>query len=391
MKILYICVSSPNTFISGGNQSLLNLINYIKNDVEVFLIHSSEHELLYNYLNWLKVKYKTIPYRMFTFPRIVDLKDLCLYIPRWVKIVYTSIRSYFEIAKVVRDFSPDIIHTNTSTVPYGYWVARRYHIPHIWHIREYMEKDYDLHPIPSRSYHNKRLNNSYSISITKGISDYICAGKNNRVIYNGICDSCNLTFIEEKEKYFLYVGLLDNAKGLDVVMDAYIAYYKSSGVCRPYKLLLVGEGNLRQSIENRIIVEGAEDSVELLGGLSSEKVRQLMEKATALIIASRAEAFGRVTAEAMFAGCLVIGRDTAGTKEQLDNGLTLVGREIGLRFSNVRELTQHMFDITNKGIETYFPMIKDSQNVVKRLYTTESYAESVKNFYKHIINKKGTK
>ena len=138
-------------------------------------------------------------------------------------------------------------------------------------------------------------------------------------------------------------------------------------------------------------IEGVEDSVKLLGGLPSEKVRQLMEKATALIMASRAEAFGRVTAEAMFAGCLVIGRDTAGTKEQLDNGLTQIGREIGLRFSNVHELSQHMFDITYKGIETYFPMIKDSQNVVRHLYTTESYAEGVKNFYKQIINNKGTK
>ena len=389
MKVLFILASSPQTFISGSTQSLLNLISSV--DGDFFLVSPINHELLNKELKSLKIKHETIPYRMFTYPRFGSLKDLCLYIPRWMKICYTSIRSYIEISKLVKEFSPDIIHTNTSTVPYGYWVAKRYHIPHIWHIREYMEKDYNLHPIPSRSYHNKRLNSSFSISITKGIADYICAGKNNRVIYNGICDSCSLTFIEEKEKYFLYVGLLDNAKGLDMVMDAYMAYYKSSDLCSPYKLLLVGEGNLRQSIENRIQIEGVEDFVKLLGGLPSEKVRQLMEKATALIMASRAEAFGRVTAEAMFAGCLVIGRDTAGTKEQLDNGLTQIGREIGLRFSNVHELSQHMFDITYKGIETYFPMIMDSQKVVRHLYTTESYAKGVKNFYKQIINNKGTK
>lgn len=40
----------------------------------------------------------------------------------------------------------------------------------------------------------------------------------------------------------------------------------------------------------------------------------------ALIVPSPFEAFGLITAEAMFNKCLVIGRDTAGTKEQFDNG-----------------------------------------------------------------------
>lgn len=45
-----------------------------------------------------------------------------------------------------------------------------------------------------------------------------------------------------------------------------------------------------------------------------------MNRATALIVPSPFEAFGLITAEAMFNKCLVIGKDTAGTKEQFDNG-----------------------------------------------------------------------
>lgn len=45
-----------------------------------------------------------------------------------------------------------------------------------------------------------------------------------------------------------------------------------------------------------------------------------MNRATALIVPSPFEAFGLITAEAMFNKCLVIGKDTAGTK----NNLTMV-------------------------------------------------------------------
>ena len=45
-----------------------------------------------------------------------------------------------------------------------------------------------------------------------------------------------------------------------------------------------------------------------------------MSKALALFVPSSFEGFGFITVEAMFCGCLVIGRNTGGTKEQFDNG-----------------------------------------------------------------------
>lgn len=124
-----------------------------------------------------------------------------------------------------------------------------------------------------------------------------------------------------------------------------------------------------------------------MGGVASDKVKTLMHKALALVVASKAEAFGRVTAEAMFAGCLVIGRNTAGTKEQFDNGLLFSQREIGLRFSSINELASLFNQIMENGVVTYFPMIKAAQDTVAHLYSEEQYVSAIYDFYKYVLHK----
>ena len=383
MKILYLLAISPKSFISGSTQSFLTFIS--SSSCKAYVVSPIYHELLYNKLNLYGIKYETINYRPFTYPCCTSFKDLILYLPRWIKILYTSIYSIYKLSLLVKKIKPDIIHSNTSTIPYGYWVAKLFKIPHIWHIREYMEKDYGLHPIPSRIYHNRRINKSYSISITKGLAKYINAGTLNHVIYNGICSKNDIKFIPNKENYFLYVGLLDKAKGINDVLHAYIEYYNLQKSSKPLSLIIVGEGNLRNNIEYIIKNEKLSQHVQLLGGLNSIKVRELMEKATALIMSSHHEAFGRVTAEAMFAGCLVIGKDTEGTKEQFDNGKNITQREIGLRYSTIDELSKHMINIHKNGIDKYFPMIKNAQDVVCQLYSTEEYIANIEKIYKQII------
>ena len=40
-----------------------------------------------------------------------------------------------QLEKITRRFKADVIYTNTSVVAAGYKVARRLHIPHVWHVR----------------------------------------------------------------------------------------------------------------------------------------------------------------------------------------------------------------------------------------------------------------
>ena len=64
-----------------------------------------------------------------------------------------------------------------------------------------------------------------------------------------------------------------------------------------------------------------------------------MRQAKAIIIPSHNEGFGRCMPEAMFNGCLCIGHDTGGTKEQMDNGTEATGEDIALRYQTEDQLT----------------------------------------------------
>ena len=53
---------------------------------------------------------------------------------------------------------------------------------------------------------------------------------------------------------------------------------------------------------------------------ASNCIAEVLEKIDILFVCSQNEAFGRTTVEGMMAGCLIVGADTAGTKELLEGG-----------------------------------------------------------------------
>ena len=110
-----------------------------------------------------------------------------------------------------------------------------------------------------------------------------------------------------------------------------------------------------------------------------------MADARALIVPSRHEGFGLCMPEAMFNRCLVIAHDTAGTKEQLDNGVQLSGHEIDLRFSSVVQLAQHLLDVSSATPDTYKEMTQRSFLVVNQLYNTEATSNKTLQFYNEIL------
>jgi glycosyltransferase involved in cell wall biosynthesis len=113
-----------------------------------------------------------------------------------------------------------------------------------------------------------------------------------------------------------------------------------------------------------------------------------MQQARAIIIPSRFEGFGLCMPEAMFNGCLAIGRNTGGTKEQLDNGLRLQGSEIALRYDTTNELTHLLCEISQSPIAQYQPMVERAFHTVNQLYTEENNAREIFQFYQSILKTK---
>ena len=116
-------------------------------------------------------------------------------------------------------------------------------------------------------------------------------------------------------------------------------------------------------------------------------IEALMQKARALIVPSRYEGFGLCMPEAMFTGCPVIAHDTAGTHEQLDNGLRMTDEEIAYRFSSPEQLAKCMELLLCASPDVLSAMTTRAFNVVNQLYTSEAHCEKVFRFYQDILNK----
>jgi hypothetical protein len=85
--------------------------------------------------------------------------------------------------------------------------------------------------------------------------------------------------------------------------------------------------------------------------------------------------------------CLVIARNTAGSKEQLDRGLALTGSEIGLRFDTHAQLAAHLHSVESEKNASIFETMKvNAFKTVDELYTVDAYASKVEEFYNKVLD-----
>lgn len=243
-----------------------------------------------------------------------------------------------------------------------------------------------MHFFPTKKTFRKLIheNGNYNVAITKGVFEhYKLRTGVDTVVYDGVFPetAVSASFIEQKENYFLFVGRIEEAKGPHVIIKPFAEFHKE----KPgYRLKLAGSysNNLEyyENLKDLVADYNLEDSVEILG--NRDDVYDLMKKACALIVPSRFEGFGFITAEGMLNNCLVIGRNTAGTKEQFDVGKTVTGQEIGLRFNTDEELLQCMF----KAVEEDSTQIRErARSVVVQNYTLEKGAKDLQAFYEKSI------
>ena len=188
-----------------------------------------------------------------------------------------------------------------------------------------------------------------------------------------------------KKRYFLFAGRIEQAKGISDLIDAYAEYTKKTSFPIPLHIAGSGSSAYMTVIQNKITQYNIKDNIVFLG--MRKDILSLYKEATALIVPSISEGFGRISAEAMFCGCLVVGNDTAGIKEQFSIGKEIFGQEIGLRYHTKEELVQHLVDITINPIDKFETMILLGKQVAIQLYSTEQHAQQVYNFYNKIITK----
>lgn len=385
MKILYIC---PTNGMFGDNKAILNIVPYLeKFGVEPIFYVSVEgtftdklKELGYFYIYGYDVFCSGM------WPRWKTLRDFLGWSRREVMGIYH--REYKRLLKNVEELKVDAIHSNLSTTTLGYSLAKDLGVPHFWHVREYGSLDHGYHQFPTKRLLQKKFNapDTYTIFISEGIRNFYKNPINSNVIYDGPLDTKRpIDLFENKDKYFLYVGRLEETKGVHYAIRAFAEIYEYNP---EYCLKIAGTGSVEYSRYLKKLVSdlGISNKVLFLG--YQRDVYTLMQHAIAIIVPSRFEAFGFITSEALYNGCPVIGHNTAGTKEQMDKVISLNDSEskIVYPYNTESEISDYMKEAIKNRISEH--KLRQLSDRVLSIFSAEKSAKQVYKVYqKHLEGK----
>lgn len=386
IRILYI---AHVVEIGGASIALLNIIKSLPQTVKVGVMLPAKNGWLVDELKKCKCHIFFSNYELMVYP-LAPIRKYGWWNPigylKFLKGLYNKFRkrriACKDLKNIITEFTPNIVHCNCGPLTFSQSVCKKMGVIHVWHLREYIK---DMSIIPTKSIFKRKLRQegNYCIAITKGIFDYfgLQQGKD-KVIYDGVFNMPQQKiFINyTKEDYILAAGRIEPAKGTLMVLKA---FYKFNKEYPSIRLLLAGgisDASYYNLCKKYIYDNHMENFVSFMG--ERNDVYQLMQKARFIVVASPFEGFGFITTEAMLNSCLVIGRNTSGTKEQFDNGLEIVGEEIGLRFNTTDELVENMCKAINNP---YTHMREKAYEVVVGNYTVQLYIQRLMDFYSKIL------
>lgn len=374
MKVFFVYLSS--SLDSGSSIALQNLLKELmQKQVEVYIAMPGngsfrdwiESEKIENFRLW-KTGY-------FTWPSFHSFFDVLMSPYRIFITVLANIVNTFYLFFLFLRISPSVIHTNNSVTVCGFLAAKLARIPHVWHLREYMDTCLGLRFIPNMKFLRYLLKKTYTVSITPDIAEHYCCNDLNKdkIIYDGVVSEKSAMYNPCKKNYFLFVGSLYSIKGCKELIDTFSLLCKElNGI----ELWIAGTGPTEyvEFLKDESKYLGAYNRIKFLGFRKDRYL--LMSEAKALIVPSLMEGFGFITVEAMAMGCLVIGRYVGGTKLIFDNA-----PNCALSFNNDEEMLSCMRDVAQTDSSVYEQRIIKAQTVALDLYSIEKNSSKMFSFF----------
>lgn len=372
MKVLFI---SGGEYKYGAPKSMMTMIEGLKEEygVEPILLTKRYSDLndycdchgIENYAIWYRDIMAGSPYshKILTFMK---------HTVKYLLFIMGGITQR-KVLKLPIDFSAiDIVHSNTDRQDIGAWIAKKYHIKHVWHIRETRNAfDILFYKRNCISYMNKNAD-AYIM-----ISDYVkkewlkegILSERSHVIYNGM----NTMSIMRKTKKMcnncvrvVIAGRIEPNKGQIQIILA-IAHLPNE-MKKKIKLDIIGDAyfDYRKKIERVIEENGLKEQVQWLG--FQNNLNEMLSSYDIGVTCSKEESFGRCTVEYMLAGLLTIASDTGANPELIENGKT------GILY--------HYNDIDDfsKRLEWVIGHLEESGKIAEQGYKDAVYKYSRKNY-----------
>lgn len=178
----------------------------------------------------------------------------------------------------------------------------------------------------------------------------------------------------EDEGYALYYGRIIKEKGILNLIKAFKDIKNA-------KLYIAGDGPDIEKVKKYIHKNNMEESVKLLGFLSSDKVKEYVRKARFIVVPSIwYENCPYSVLETLAIGKPIIGSNLGGIPELVkDNETGLI-----YNYNNVKELEERMNKLfNNKEIALQFG--KNAKEIAKKDFSKNEYYNKIINIYEGVI------
>lgn len=374
IKILYII---SNLDIGGAQVLLLSLLKSFANNPEletiVVTLNSGKYKKSFSDLG----------------VTVIDLKIKSLINPGIFTALY----------KVIKEVKPDIVHTNLLKADfYGRIVAKFSGVKNIvttYHTNSSSHKIVDDNSFQFYNFIDKiaaKYSKCRLIAVSETVKNYL----NNRlsglkheiiVINNGI-NIENIQLLNDSGKNTLrsefnlsstdyiisFIGRLETHKAPDFFVES------MSSILNAYdnvKLLLIGEGNLREKIEEYILKNNFKNRIFLTG--FRENPLDFVQISNLVVVPSLVEGFGIIILESLLLRTLVLGSDAGAIPEIITDGVNGFIFKAGDKKDFIEKFKRIY---TKKDINTY---LDEGYKHVVRNFDIKSISNKYYDFYKKIV------
>ncbi len=333
-----------------------------------------------------RLRYIGIDYKIIPFPRCIAFHARNPF-QKAIKII-----EYFRKAKKVmhhllktaEDFNPDLIYTNTSVVSLGFDLAKSLNIPHVWHVREFGDLDYNFQYLPLRLVVERKVKSSSHVIFVSNALRLHWIGANDKqyqVVYNGLISAGGNKPITKQvvsDRFrFGMLGAVMPGKGQDVAIEALALLKKHYPLVELHIWGGINNKPFQNKLESLISINNCTPNVFFRDFENDND--KIYERLDVVLNCSTNEGFGRTIVEAMSRGIPVIANASGGPLEIIDNGIN------GLFYhqtpASLYEKMEHL--ITNQRLYATL-----SVNAIEKAFshfTIERYQREILNSFTELL------
>lgn len=194
-------------------------------------------------------------------------------------------------------------------------------------------------------------------------------------IYNALPGYIQITDKKRESQDIITIGVvsrLEHIKGMDLVVLAFAKVYDKH---KNVRLLVVGDGSLRQQMEEDANRFHLKSNIEFIGRQEQAALQSYYDKIDVLLMPSRSEGFGLTAIEGMARGCVLVASNTGGLPEVVREG-----------YVGILHQPESMDDLANKVcclIENpkHFEQMRSHLHDYVQQFTFERYTDLFNDLY----------